>query len=306
MARKVHLDTSYIFVPGSFITIDKAIPQEKILLITNLNSNTVIFNFSDPNLKLNSYSRNRDASIIVTGTPGTNTVTNLVPAITPVQGERITGYGIPDNTYISSVSGTTLTLTTNTGAAANLTADPAQFGQPCSIFGTVIATNYNTASMNRTDKLQIFVDEYEETVRPAEVFNDPVSKQRVSTPQAMIDTDFEVGLQPTKWETLQKISNRTSFFYNPTTPIPLNAVVPSAGTRAISLDTRTLGTGTISVAAGNTALTGVGTTFISQLKVGTVIFDTNGLLIGAVASVTSDTAAVLKTGGAAKIGRAHV
>ena len=299
MARKVHLDTSYIFVPGSFITIDKAIPQEKILLITNLNSNTVIFNFSDPNLKLNSYSRNRDASIIVTGTPGTNTVTNLVPAITPVQGERITGYGIPDNTYISSVSGTTLTLTTNTGAAANLTADPAQFGQPCSIFGTVIATNYNTASMNRTDKLQIFVDEYEETVRPAEVFNDPVSKQRVSTPQAMIDTDFEVGLQPTKWETLQKVSNRTSFFYNPTTPIPLNAVTPSAGTRAISLDTRTLGTGTISVAAGNTALTGVGTTFTSQLKVGTVIFDTNGLLIGAVASVTSDTAAVLKTGGAA-------
>lgn len=30
MARKVHLDTAYIFVPASNrITIDKAIPQEK-------------------------------------------------------------------------------------------------------------------------------------------------------------------------------------------------------------------------------------------------------------------------------------
>ena len=33
MARKVHLDTSYIFDPaGSRIFIDKAIPQEKLLL----------------------------------------------------------------------------------------------------------------------------------------------------------------------------------------------------------------------------------------------------------------------------------
>ena len=56
MARKVHLDTGYIFVPSANrITIDKAIPREKLLLITNLNTNTVLFNFSDPNLKVNSY-----------------------------------------------------------------------------------------------------------------------------------------------------------------------------------------------------------------------------------------------------------
>jgi hypothetical protein len=31
---------------------------------------------------------------------------------------------------------------------------------------------------------------------------DPVDKLRVSTPQALIDTDFEYGTQPTKWETI--------------------------------------------------------------------------------------------------------
>jgi hypothetical protein len=299
MARKVHLDTAYIFVPASNrITIDKAIPQEKLLLITNLSTNTVVYNFSDPNLKVNSYLRTRDTQIGVTGTPGTNTVTNLYPAITPVAGQRITGYGIPDNTYISTVTGTTLTLTNSTGSASNLTADPNQFGNFCNVFGTVITLAYNTSSMGASDKLQIFVDEYEETIRPAEVFNDPVSKQRVSTPQALIDTDFELGLQPTKWESLQKLSNRTSFFYNPTTPIPVRDVKPVKNTRSVKIDTTLLGTGTVAATQGSTTLTGTNTVFTSQLSVGMVLFDaTNGNLIGAIASVTNDTTATIKTVG---------
>lgn len=35
-------------------------------------------------------------------------------------------------------------------------------------------------------------------VVPAPVSQDPVGKLRVSTPQALIDTDFEYGAQPTK------------------------------------------------------------------------------------------------------------
>jgi len=300
MARKVHLDTSYIFVPASNrITIDKAIPQEKLLLITNLSTNTVIFNFSDPNLKVNSYSRTRDLQIGVTGTPGTNTLTNLHPSTTPIAGQRITGYGIPDNTYISTVSGTTLTLTNSTGSVSNLTADPNAFGHGANVFGTVITLAYNTSGMGASDKLQIFVDEYEETIRPAEVFNDPVSKQRVSQPQALIDTDFELGLQPTKWESLQKLSNRSSFFYNQTTPISIRDIKPVKNTRSIRIDSTSSGTGAISATQGSTTLTGINTAFTTQLFPGMVIFDaTNGNLIGAIASVTSDTIAVIKTGGA--------
>ena len=43
-------------------------------------------------------------------------------------------------------------------------------------------------------------------------FIDPVTKLRVSTPENLIDTDFEYGLQPTKWETLELINNTPSFF----------------------------------------------------------------------------------------------
>ena len=43
-------------------------------------------------------------------------------------------------------------------------------------------------------------------------FIDPVTKLRVSNPQNLIDTDFEYGLQPTKWETIELINNTPSFF----------------------------------------------------------------------------------------------
>jgi hypothetical protein len=43
-------------------------------------------------------------------------------------------------------------------------------------------------------------------------FIDPVTKLRVSQPETLIDTDFEYGLQPTKWETVELINNTPSFF----------------------------------------------------------------------------------------------
>lgn len=293
MARKVHLDTGYIFVPSANrITIDKAIPREKLLLITNLNTNTVVFNFSDPNLRVASYTRTRDTQIAVTGTAGSTSVTNLWPQVTPVVGQRINGYGIPANTYITAVSGTTLTL------SAAITSDPyLSSNTPATIFGTIIVLNYNTSGMNASDKLQIFVDEYEETIRPAEVLMDPVSKMRVSTPQALVDTDFEYGLQPTKWESLQLIANRPSFYTNSTTPISFFEANTVNTSRTVTIRARTLLTGTVTTTVASTTVSGSGTLFTSQLKAGSLLFDNTGAFIGAVASVTSDTAATLKANG---------
>ena len=289
MARKVHLDTGYIFVPSANrITIDKAIPREKLLLITNLNTNTVLFNFSDPNLKVNSYTRTRDSQISVTGTPGSSQVTNLWPQITPVVGQRITGYGILANSYITAVSGVTITINTV------LTADPyTNANTPVTIYGTVIVLNYNTSSMNATDKLQIFVDEYEETIRPAEVMTDPVSKMRVSTPQALIDTDFEYGLQPTKWESLQLIANRPSYYTVVTAPISFSTMATTNASRVITVNAQTQLTGTITTTA-STAVTGQNTRFTSEAKIGSLIFSSTGAFIGAVASVVTDTSLTLK------------
>jgi len=44
------------------------------------------------------------------------------------------------------------------------------------------------------------------------MLTDPVSKFRVSQPQTLIDTDFEYGLQTTKWETIELINNIPVFF----------------------------------------------------------------------------------------------
>jgi hypothetical protein len=297
MARKVQMDTSYIFTPSANrITIDKGIPQEKLLLITNLASNTVIYNFSDPNLKVSSYTRTRDSQIAVTGTPGTSTVTNLWPSVTPIVGQRINGYGIAANTIITGVTGTSLTLSNA------ITSDPyLNNNLPVSIFGTIIVLNYNTSSMNATDKLQIFVDEYEEAVRPAEVYTDPVSKQRVSTPQSLIDTDFEYGLQPTKWETCQLVGHRASFNYNPTTPITIGNITTTNASRTVDVETRVAisGSGTITQAGTSgvaPAITGNGATkYLSEAKPGTVLFDSTNAIIGAVSSVSSDNNLLLKT-----------
>jgi len=139
MARKAILETGYTFTPSTnTIVIPRAIQRERLILITNVTTNTVIYNFSDSNLKANTYT--------VSTTGGTNT--------------------------------------------------------------TTIILNYSTTSMSSTDKLQITVDEYDEKFSPSEVYQDPVNKFRVSTPQALIDTDFEYGTQITKWENLVTINNR--------------------------------------------------------------------------------------------------
>lgn len=43
-------------------------------------------------------------------------------------------------------------------------------------------------------------------------YEDPVGKTRTSQPQALIDTDFEYSVQPSKWEILTLVQNRPSFF----------------------------------------------------------------------------------------------
>lgn len=62
-----------------------------------------------------------------------------------------------------------------------------------------------------TATFQIFVDQPQETNVSDELL-DPVNKIRVSNPENLIDTDFEYGLQSTKWETLELAGNIPSFY----------------------------------------------------------------------------------------------
>ena len=173
MARKAILETGYTFTPSTnTIIIPRVILRERLILITNVTTNTVIYNFSDQNLKATTY---------------------------------------------------TLSSSENT---------------------TTVVLNYSTSGMLSTDKLQIIIDEYEEKFTPSEVYQDPVNKFRTSSPQALIDTDFEYGTQVSKWENLVTINNR---------PFAFPSSVGVVGISGISLPNASR-TVTVTVASGAPAL----------------------------------------------------
>jgi hypothetical protein len=58
---------------------------------------------------------------------------------------------------------------------------------------------------------------------------DPVDKLRVSQPQALIDTDFEYGVQPTKWESINLQNYRQGAYYIPQVSSVIQNASPSTG-----------------------------------------------------------------------------
>ena len=112
-------------------------------------------------------------------------------------------------TVIYNFSDPSLGITSYTNAADSVT------GQET----TTIVLAYGTTAMSSSDKLAILTEETYQEMTPSEVMRDPVDKLRVSNPQALIDTDFEYGVQPTKWESVNLINNRPSAFYDSTSPV---------------------------------------------------------------------------------------
>ena len=65
-------------------------------------------------------------------------------------------------------------------------------------------------------------------IKPVAEYQDPVNKLRVSQPQSLIDTDFEYGLQPTKWDIVTLANNRPTLFYDATAPLTVTAIARTA------------------------------------------------------------------------------
>ena len=74
-------------------------------------------------------------------------------------------------------------------------------------------------------------------MRGNETLTDPVDRFRVSQPQSMIDTDFEYGTQPTKWETINLTNFRPYATYNVQSPVVVTAISSTAGSRTVSVTT---------------------------------------------------------------------
>ena len=104
---------------------------------------------------------------------------------------------------------------------------------------TTIVLSYNTASHSSTDKLAIMVEETYTEIVPAETYMDPVGKMRMSTPQSLIDTDFEYGTQPTKWESVNLLNNRPSAFYDATSSIAFTNITSSSNTVTVLMTSTT-------------------------------------------------------------------
>jgi hypothetical protein len=64
MARKVLEGTQYTFTPSTrTITINEYVPRERLVLVTNVTANRVIYNFSDAQLKATSYTAEVDGNL---------------------------------------------------------------------------------------------------------------------------------------------------------------------------------------------------------------------------------------------------
>lgn len=126
---------------------------------------------------------------------------------------------------------------------------------------TTIVLAFNTAAMGANDKIAIMVEESYTEVKPSETYRDPVDKLRVSLPQSLIDTDFEYGVQPSKWESLTMCNNRPSVFVDPNQGISNVASSPTFrnASGSYTLTNATASGTTVTVIINNTTGITVGT-----------------------------------------------
>ena len=167
---------------------------------------------------------------------------------------------------------------------------------------TTITLNYDTTGMNDSDVLQIFTEEDGVEIKPVDTLLDPVSKFRVSEPNTLIDTDFEYGLQATKWETLERVNNIPGYYsIAGDTPLTNVADVTTNGSRIVTVTTTSphgLTTGIPIDVRGLDSVTAEGTFLVRKTTDYTFTYETRTVQPGSPAvAVSINTAYVTITTG---------
>jgi hypothetical protein len=93
---------------------------------------------------------------------------------------------------------------------------------------TTITLDVDTTSMMVTDSIQIFVEGKEQAVRLNSIATDAMERMKVGIPQAMLDADFEYGLQPTKWQALALMRGYPAIYEIPNSDIAVTLVQTDA------------------------------------------------------------------------------
>lgn len=203
------------------VTIPKDLKIEQFLLITNVTRNEIIYSFADPTLGGTatqaavsytsiSITLTNASNVVVVNTPNTigkiGSDWTVTCAALPGGSANILTIDVNSNKiYLdklaSSSATTTCTISSN---------EPNRTQTELTLTFDTLAAGHNSA-----DKLQVFVDQgetEEDQISFEDRFVDPVDKIRVSMPQSMIDTDFEYGTQPSRWETVSRVLNYPSVF----------------------------------------------------------------------------------------------
>jgi hypothetical protein len=107
---------------------------------------------------------------------------------------------------------------------------------------TTINLLVDTSTMLSVDDIQIFVEDDVTTIRPWDFGTDAIERMRVSTPQAMLDADFEYGLQPTKWQAIALQRGYPAVYEIPGSDTPVSTVTTDA-----SIPTGSVGNSLITV-----------------------------------------------------------
>jgi hypothetical protein len=93
---------------------------------------------------------------------------------------------------------------------------------------TTIDLSVNTSSLISSANLQIYVDDPYQSIKPWEFGTDAIERMRVAMPQAMLDADFEYGLQPTKWQGYGTVRGYPSLYELPGTDLSVLSIVTDA------------------------------------------------------------------------------
>ena len=93
---------------------------------------------------------------------------------------------------------------------------------------TTVTFDADTTSMMVTDNIQIFVEGKEQAVRLNSIATDAMERMKVGIPQAMLDADFEYGLQPTKWQALSLMRGYPAIYEIPNSDIAVTLVQTDA------------------------------------------------------------------------------
>ena len=216
------LVTDYVFnATSSTITLVGEYNLNQLLLITNVTRNEIIYSFADPTLGAATTSRAITLSgVTVNYTSNSNVVTvaNTATIKSISSGWRINDANLPDGTAeVLSLDVAANKLYISKLASAGGASTASLVSTEPNRVETLVTLAFNTSGAGHasTDKLQIFADtgalQDTKMIFP-DRFIDPVDKIRVSTPQSMIDTDFEYGTQPSRWETITRVLNYPSVF----------------------------------------------------------------------------------------------